>query len=104
MTKTAPKIDMKVDNTLAGDGSEMAVSLNFNSMEDFEPHKIVDQVEPLQKLMETRNKLRDLLSKADRSEQLETILEDILSDTEAMASLSDELGVGKDDSKDEGDK
>lgn len=104
MSKTAPKLDMKVDNKLAGDGSEMSVSLNFDSMEDFEPHKIVEQVEPLKKLMETRNKLRDLLSKADRSDKLETILEDILSDTEAMASLSSELGVDKDGSNDEGDK
>ena len=100
MGKTAPNINMKVDNTLTGDGSEMSVSLDFNNMEDFEPHKVVDQVEPLKKLMETRNKLRDLLSKADRSEELETVLEDILSDTEAMASLSSDLGIGKD----EGDK
>ena len=100
MGKTAPKINMKVDNTLSGDDSEMSVSLDFNNMEDFEPHKVVDQVEPLKKLMETRNKLRDLLSKADRSEELETVLEDILSDTEAMASLSSDLGIGKD----EGDK
>lgn len=103
MGKTAPKLDLKVENTLAGDGSEMAVSLDFKNMEDFEPHKVVEQVEPLKKLMETRNRLRDLLSKADRSEQLETVLEEILSDTEAMASLSNELGVG-DDSNDEGDK
>lgn len=104
LNKTEPKLNMKVDNTLAGDGSEMSVSLDFKNMEDFEPHKVVNQVEPLKKLMETRNKLRDLLSKADRSEQLETILEDILSDTEAMASLSTELGVSQDDSNDEGDK
>jgi type VI secretion system protein ImpB len=75
-------------------------------MEDFEPHKVVEQVEPLKKLLETRNKLRDLLTKADRSEELESILEDVLSSTEALASLSGELGVDKDkgDGKDEGDK
>lgn len=105
MEKTAPKLDMKVDNTLNDDGSEMSVSLDFKSMEDFEPHKIVDQVEPLKKLMETRDKLRDLLSKADRSEELENILEDILSNTEAVASLSGELGLDKDSGNDEkGDK
>jgi len=105
MEKTAPKLDMKVDNTLNDDGSEMSVSLDFKSMEDFELHKIVDQVEPLKKLMETRDKLRDLLSKADRSEELENILEDILSNTEAVASLSGELGLDKDSGNDEkGDK
>ncbi|MBL1276977.1 MAG: type VI secretion system contractile sheath small subunit [Ectothiorhodospiraceae bacterium] len=104
MEKTAPKLDLKVQNTMSDDGSEMGVNLEFNSMEDFEPHKIVDQIEPLKKLMETRDKLRDLLSKADRSEELENVLEDILSNTEAMASLSNELGAGGDDSNNEGDK
>ncbi len=102
MQKTAPQIDIKVDNTLEGNGSEMSVSLDFKDMEDFEPHKIVDQVEPLKKLMETRNKLRDLQSKADRSEELESVLEDILSNTEAVASLSGELGI--DDDNEKGDK
>lgn len=104
MSNIGPKVDMKVENTLEGDGNEMAVSLDFRSMEDFEPHKVVEQVEPLKKLLETRNKLRDLLTKADRSEELESVLEDVLSSTEALASLSGELGVDKDDSNDEGDK
>jgi len=104
MNKTAPQLNLKVDNTLEADGSEMSVSLDFHNMEDFEPHKIVDKVEPLKKLMDTRNKLRDLLSKADRSEELENVLEEILSNTEAVTSLYGELGIGKDESKDEGDK
>ncbi|MDA7746077.1 type VI secretion system contractile sheath small subunit [Psychromonas sp.] len=102
MAKTAPKLNLKVSNTLANDGSEMAVSLNFNHIEDFEPQQIVDQVEPLKKLLETRNRLRDLLSKADRSEELEDLLENILNNTEALASLSGELGVQSDEN--EGDK
>jgi type VI secretion system protein ImpB len=102
MAKTAPKLDLKVENTLADDGSEMSVALDFNHMEDFEPHKIVDQVEPLKKLLETRDKLRDLLSKADRSEELEDLLENILNNTEALSSLSGELGV--ESKNNEGDK
>lgn len=96
MSKINPKLQMKVENTLADDGSEMGVELDFKSMEDFEPHRLVEQVEPLKKLLETRNKLRDLLTKADRSEDLEKILEDVLSNTEALNSLSGELGVGAD--------
>ncbi|VAW89048.1 Uncharacterized protein ImpB [hydrothermal vent metagenome] len=99
MAKTAPKLNMKVDNTLANDGSEMSVALDFKEMEDFEPHRLVEQVEPLKKLMETRNKLRDLLSKADRSDELESLLEEILSNADTMAALSGELGINKDDSK-----
>lgn len=93
MTKVNPQLRMKVANLLENDGSEISANLDFKTMEDFEPHRIVEQLEPLKKLMDTRNKLRDLLTKADRSEDLEAILEDVLSNTNALSSLSSELGV-----------
>lgn len=102
MSKVNPQLRMKVENMLEGDGSEMSVNLDFKNMEDFEPQKVVEQIEPLKKLMETRNKLRDLLTKADRSEDLESILEDVLSNTSALSSLSGELGIEAGDKK--GDK
>lgn len=93
LNKVAPSANLKVDNTLAGDGSELAVNLNFKSMDDFNPENVVQQVEPLRKLLEARNKLRDLMSKADRSEELEGILEEILQNTDKVASMSKELGI-----------
>lgn len=93
MARMTPGVSMKVENTLAGDGSEMAVDLKFNSMEDFNPERIVDQVEPLKKLQQTRDQLRDLLTKADRSEDLESALEKILSDADNLKNVSDQLGV-----------
>lgn len=102
MATINPKLSMKVDNTLEDDGTEMSVDLDFKNMEDFEPQRLVEQVEPLKKLMETRNKLRDLLTKADRSEDLENLLEDILNNSESLASLASELGT--DGSKQEDDK
>ena len=83
---------LKVDNTLEGDGSQMAVNLQFNSMDDFSPARVVDQVEPLRKLMETRNKLRDLMTKVDRSEELEGLLEDVLQDQDKLNTLAQDLG------------
>ena len=71
MAKMTPGVNLKVANTLKGDGSEMAVQLKFNAIEDFEPAEVVRQVEPLRKLLETRDKLRDLLTKVDRSDDLE---------------------------------
>ena len=102
MNNIAPQVNMKVENTLQDDGSEMSVDLDFKNMEDFEPQNIVDKVDPLKKLMETRNKLRDLLTKADRSEDLENLLEEVLSNSDALASLQGELGT--DDEKKEGDE
>ena len=70
----------------------MAVQLKFNSMDDFEPANVVKQVEPLRKLLETRDKLRDLMSKVDRSEDLENVLEQVLQNTEQLKKLSADLG------------
>ena len=95
MARMTPGVNLKVENTLSKDGGEMAVSLKFNSMDDFEPGRIVEQVEPLRKLLETRNKLRDLMSKVDRSEDLENLLERVLKNTEEIKKLSAELGAGK---------
>lgn len=99
MGNISPQLNMKVENTLESDGSEMSVNLDFKNMEDFEPQNIVEKVDPLKKLMETRNKLRDLLTKADRSDDLEALLEEVLSSTDALAKLNGELGTDK-----EGDK
>lgn len=93
MKRMTPGLQFKVENTLAGDGSEMAVNLAFKSMEDFEPAKVARQVEPLRQLLETRDKLRDLLTKIDRSEDLEEILERVLQNTDELKKLSSELGV-----------
>ncbi|WP_366657432.1 type VI secretion system contractile sheath small subunit [Fodinicurvata sp. EGI_FJ10296] len=91
--RMTPGVSMKVDNTLADDGSEMAVDLKFKSMEDFEPAKVVEQVEPLRKLKDARDQLRDLMSKVDRSEDLEGLLEKVLQDNDQLKELSDSLGV-----------
>jgi type VI secretion system protein ImpB len=93
MARMTPGLNLKVENTLKGDGSEMAVQLKLDSMDQFEPGQIVKQVEPLRKLLETRDKLRDLLTKVDRSEDLEGLLEKVLQNAEEMKKLSGELGV-----------
>ncbi|MAE34760.1 MAG: type VI secretion system contractile sheath small subunit [Oceanospirillaceae bacterium] len=95
MAKVNPKLNLQVENTLAGDGNTMAVDLDFRKMDDFTPEAIVEQVEPLKQLLDARNKLRDLLSKADRSEELETVLEQILKNTDNITEISQQLGVGE---------
>lgn len=97
MRNMAPGLNLKVNNTLENDGSEMAVNLEFNSMEDFEPAAIVDQVEPLKKLMDTRNQLRDLMTKIDRSEELEGIMEKVLQNTDNLDELAKALEIAGDD-------
>ena len=79
------------ERTLTDDDTVMRVNLAFNSMADFEPARVVEQVPALKSLLESRNRLRDLLAKADRSEQLEQLLEEVLQDNEAVRKLMGEV-------------
>lgn len=101
MDKMSPGLKFKVDNTLTGGDSEMGVELNFKSMEDFEPARIVENIPSLRNLMETRNKLRDLMSKADISPGLEGVLEQVLQNTEDRDRLADELDINASADKDD---
>ena len=93
MKRMTPGLNIRVENTLSDDGTEMPVQLKFESLSDFEPTQVAKRVEPLRNLMETRDKLRDLLTKIDRSEDLENVLEQVLQNTEDLKKLSSELGV-----------
>lgn len=90
-----PRLTYRVDNKLTDDGSKMGVELRFKSMDDFHPDNVVQQVEPLRKLVSARQRLSDLLSKMDGNDKLETILNEIASDTNAQAQLSSSLGLDK---------
>ena len=82
-----PRAAFRVANTLSEKGGEFAVDLKFKSMEDFRPESVVQQVEPLRKLLEARTKLADLRNKLAGNEKLEDILSDVLSSTEKLAAL-----------------
>jgi len=91
MKRMTPGLTFRAENTLKGDGSELPVNLKFNSMEDFEPAKVAGQVEPLRKLLETRQKLSDLRAQVDRSDKLEGLLEQILQEQDNLKKLQGEL-------------
>jgi type VI secretion system protein ImpB len=92
MARMNPGLTLRVDNKLSDDDSLIGVDLAFNKLEDFEPANVAAQVPQLKALMETRAKLRDLMSKADRSETLETLLEQILQHGDDMKSVAQDLG------------
>ncbi len=105
MKDMTPGLNMRVKNTLAGDGSELAVNLKFENMDDFAPANVAKQVEPLRKLLATRDKLQELLTKVDRSDKLEGVLEEILKNTDELKKASADLGTRvKDESSEGGDQ
>ena len=88
-----PRVAFTVDNKLQDDGSKMGVDLTFSNIEDFEPDSVVQNVEPLRKLVEARQKLADLRSKMDGNEKLENLLNDVIGDAAKQKELSDSLGL-----------
>ena len=87
LSEFQPSIKMAVPDTLAGDGTDTAVSLTFNDMKDFEPEQVARQIPQLRALLAMRNLLRDLKSNLLDNATFRRELENILKDD----ALSDEL-------------
>ena len=72
----------------------MSVALKFNALEDFEPARVAEQVPALKALLETRNKLRDLL----RGRPVRSIGKSARTNPQnesELKTLSGELGICK---------
>lgn len=87
MEGMTPRAAFRVPNKLSDQGGEFAVELKFNSIDDFRPEAVVQQVEPLRKLLEARSKLADLRNKVAGNEKLEDLLNDVLANTEQLKQL-----------------
>lgn len=87
LAEFSPALNISVENTLTGDGSEENVSLTFREMKDFTPEQVARQIPQLKAMLAMRNLLRDLkanlLDNVTFRKELETILKN--------PALSDEL-------------
>ena len=86
MANLAPRLDLSVPDTLKGEGN-LKIELNFTDYEHFHPEAIVKQVPRLARLLEARQQLRDLLAKLDGNDELDALLESIVSNSEELQSL-----------------
>jgi len=92
LAKAAPRLALRVPDRLSDSGNKIAVELNFKSYEDFEPARVVEQVEPMRKLLEMRSQLTQLLSKMEGNDKLEQLLAQVLSNTDAAKDLAKQMG------------
>lgn len=103
-----PRLAFRVDNKLApapaadakpaaegGADTQLNVLLNFKNIEDFEPVKVLNQIEPLAKLYDARTKLHDLLAKLDGNDKLEKLLQGILENADSRAEVQKEIEAAK---------
>jgi|TARA_R110002111_G_scaffold122268_2_gene186035 type VI secretion system protein ImpB len=84
---TKPRVQLSVPNTLTGEGN-LAVELNFESMDDFTPASIAKNTDGLKQLLEARNQLSNLVTYMDGKEGAEQLIAKALSDPTLLATLS----------------
>jgi type VI secretion system protein ImpB len=84
---TKPRVQLTVPNTLTGEGN-LAVELNFESMDDFTPASIAKNTDGLKQLLEARNQLSNLVTYMDGKEGAEQLIAKALSDPTLLATLS----------------
>jgi type VI secretion system protein ImpB len=93
LNKAAPRLALKVQNRLTDENTRLAVELNFQKMDDFEPANVARQVGPLRELLEMRQRLTQLLNKMEGNDKLEQLLGDVLSNTEKAMALAKQMGL-----------
>ncbi|KTT04965.1 type VI secretion protein [Pseudomonas oryzihabitans] len=87
LASLAPRTTLQVDNTLSGDGSKLNVELRFSHIDHFDPDKLVGQVAPLRRLFEARQRLRDLLTKLDGNDDLDSLLQQVVANTGELEEI-----------------
>lgn len=93
LSEFSPSVNLSVENTLAGDGSEENVRLSFNEMKDFEPEQVARQIPQLKAMLAMRNLLRDLKANLLDNQAFRKGLEKILLDPALSAELRAELSA-----------
>lgn len=90
-----PHLSLQVENRLNGGerAGKFNVDLKFQSLDDFSPDRVAQQVKPVQELLELRQKLADLRGSLQGNDKLEEILQQTISDTEKLSQLKSEIGA-----------
>jgi len=92
-----PHLSFAVDNKLSddADAGQLKVSLDFKSLDDFEPAKVAQQVKPLKELLDLRQKLSDLRGALQTNEKLDDLLMEALGNSDKLNKLKAELEAQK---------
>ncbi|HAS90094.1 MAG TPA: type VI secretion system contractile sheath small subunit [Desulfovibrio sp.] len=88
------ELNMGVEDKLSGEAdAQMAVNLKFESLKDFDPDRIINQVPELQKLMELREALKALKSPLSNVPEFRKKVQELVKDDGAREKLLKELGI-----------
>lgn len=82
-----PRVAFQVPNTLTGEGN-LSVDITFESMDDFSPAAVARKVDSLNKLLEARSQLSNLLTYMDGKTGAEELIAKLLADPSLMQALA----------------
>ena len=89
MKSMKPRVAFQVENTLTGEGS-LPVDITFESMDDFSPAAVARKVDGLNKLLEARTQLANLITYMDGKTGAEELISKVLADPTLLATLTAE--------------
>jgi type VI secretion system protein ImpB len=78
LSAVRPEFSGRVRNAISDDGTTLSIHLRFDRIEDFDPTSIARQIAPLEKLLETRDRLVDLQQKLGRNADLDRLINEVL--------------------------
>jgi len=87
MKAMKPRVAFMVPNTLTGEGN-VAVDITFESMDDFSPAAVARKVDALNKLLEARTQLSNLLTYMDGKSGAEDLITKVLNDPALLQTLA----------------
>ncbi|HRF62172.1 MAG TPA: type VI secretion system contractile sheath small subunit [Candidatus Competibacter sp.] len=86
MKAMKPRAAFRVPNTLTGEG-ELSMDLTFESMDDFSPAAVARKVDALNKLLQARQQLSNLMTYMDGKTGAEELIAKVLNDPALLQSL-----------------
>lgn len=86
-----PKAAYRVKNVLSEEGGEMGVSIDFESMDCFNPDAVAEKVPAVNELLNARKQLQNLLARMDGKSDAEALLGNLLGNNEMLQKLADQL-------------
>ena len=88
-------LKLQIENTLSGKaGEQLSADLHFNSMKDFEPESVAQQIPELRELLELREALTELKGPLAQNAAFRKKLQALLDDEKERDSILDEIGLG----------
>jgi type VI secretion system protein ImpB len=102
MAAVQPRVAFNVPNTISNQG-QLPVELKFSKLEDFSPAAVANQVEPLRRLLEMREKIASLLTYMDGKVEAERLVSHLLQDPRQLAALAAQNEAAESDDQQGGD-